>query len=272
MEFANRVSALTGAASGIGRALAVELARRGSDLAIADLDAEGLEATSERVRALGRRVESWTLDVSDREAMEAFAAQTVERFGRVDAIVNNAGVTVAQRFVEMSHEDLEWIVGVNFWGVVHGTKAFLPYLLERREGWVVNLSSILGMVGAPTQSAYCATKFAVRGLSESLHHELEGTGVHLVSVHPGGVKTNIARRARFFVDLQGGDDHESFARNFDALARTSPEQAARRIVRGMIRKERRVLVGPDAHLLDALQRILPIRHAHLFARTFGRRI
>lgn len=265
MTFRDRVSVITGAGGGIGRAVALELASRGSHLALNDVDEAGLAETVRRAEALGRRVTSKVFDVSDREAFTAFAEETLEVHGRVDAVLNNAGVTVQNTLQDTSWKDWEWIVGINFWGVLHGTKIFLPHLLERGDGWIVNISSIFGIISVPTQSAYNATKFAVRGMTEALRQEVVGTGVTVTCVHPGGIKTNIVKNARFYTNVDGQGDHGSAIRDFERIARTSPEEAARVIVEGMERKAPRVLIGRDARWVDRVQRTMPVRYTKLLA-------
>lgn len=260
--FEGRCVTITGAASGIGRALALELASRGSDVAICDVDEAGLEQTAQDVERRGRRATRARVDVADREAVHSFAERVMDEHGRVDGIVNNAGVAVSNTVAGTSYEDLEWIVGINLWGVVHGTKAFLPHLLERGDGWVVNVSSVFGIIGVPQQSAYNLTKFAVRGYTESLRAELKGTGVTALCVHPGGIKTNIVRKSRHY---DPDVDKEAAVKAFDEqLARTSAEEAARVIADAMARRAPRVLVGPDAHLIDVVQRLMPERYTDLF--------
>ena len=271
MEFHGRTIAITGGASGIGQALAVELAKRGSDVALCDLDEAGLEETRQRVERLGRKVTTRLVDVSDRAAVEGFRDMTLEAHGRVDGIVNNAGVSLSESVSDMSYEDLEWIVGINFWGVVYGTKAFLPALLERDDGWVVNLSSVFGIIAVPYQSAYNATKFAVRGFTEALRAELHETGVTALTVHPGGIKTNIVRKGRIRA-TPDGVDKAHVVENFDKeMARTTAEQAGAIIADAMAARQPRVLVGPDAHLIDAVQRALPVRYQDV-ARLAQRRL
>lgn len=264
MNFEGRVCVVTGAASGIGRALAVELAERGSDLALCDVNVEELEATARMVETRGRRVSYSKVNVAERSAMSSFAEGTLEAHGRVDAIVNNAGVSLSATVAEMSYEDFEWIMDINFWGVIHGTTAFLPHLLEQGDGQVVNISSIFGIVAFPGQSAYNAAKFAVRGYTESLRQELEGTGVSALCVHPGGVKTRIARDGRFR-STPDGTDRETAVRNFeDVMARTTAEEAAKTIADAMARREARVLVGTDAVVMEAIQRVAPVRYPAVF--------
>src|SRR5262249_3300471 len=188
--------------------------------------------------------------------------------GAVHLVVNNAGVALSATVEEMTYDDLAWLLGINFWGVVHGTKAFLPHLLRADEGHVVNISSVFGLIGVPSQSAYNASKFAVRGYTEALRQELEGTNVRVTCVHPGGVKTNIVRNGRTVRNTNGEMiDPETMARGFDAMARTSPEKAANIIWSGVLANDPRVLVGTDAHIIDFVQRLFPTGYPKLFRRT-----
>ena len=270
MSFSGRVCVITGAASGIGRGLALELAGRGSDLALCDVNEEGLEETARLAEARGRHVTRHVVDVADREAVHAFRDAVLRDHGRADAIVNNAGVSVTDFVADMSYDDLEWIVGINFWGVVYGTKAFLPHLLERGDGWVVNVSSVFGLVAVPSQSAYNATKFAVRGFTESLRQELEGTGVTASCVHPGGIKTAIVRGSRWRKGQFGVTDREQAARDFEKMARTTPEQAGRVIADGMERKRARILIGADARVIETVSRAAPVSYPRIFAAVMNR--
>jgi NAD(P)-dependent dehydrogenase (short-subunit alcohol dehydrogenase family) len=261
-NFTGKVSAVTGAASGIGRALAIDLAGRGSHLALGDIDEAGLAETVARCEGHGIKVTSASLDVADRSAVEAWADQAVADHGRVNMIVNNAGVALVSTVEAMSYEDFEWLMGVNFWGVVYGTKAFLPHLKASGEGHVVNISSVFGLMGIPGQSAYNAAKFAVRGFTDALRIELEmeGTCVSATTVHPGGIKTNIARNARTNDSLAALTGEETMADDdlgdqFSRIAATTPEKAARLILTAVERNRRRVLVGPDAKAIDALSRL-----------------
>lgn len=264
MTFQRRVIAITGAGSGIGRALAVEMGKRGADLSLCDIDEAGLKETA---ALLGdRNVTTTCVDVADRKAVEDWAADTLVAHGKVDAIVNNAGVTVQETIADISYEDFEWIVGINLWGVVHGTKAFLPHLLERNTGWVVNVSSVFGMIGFPGQGSYNATKFAVRGMTEALRWELEETDVTVCSVHPGGIRTNIVRNGRMLSDPLGRTDPKDMADQFEKMARTSPAEAANVIADGMAKKEPRILIGNDARAIDAIQRVAPRRYGSIMKR------
>jgi butyryl-CoA dehydrogenase len=255
--FDGRVAAITGAASGIGRALARELAARGAHLALSDVDEVGLAETVALCEGAGTKVTSQRVDVADRAAVFAWADQVVADHGRVNLIVNNAGVALGATVDGMSYDDLEWLMGINLWGVVHGTKAFLPHLKASGEGHVVNLSSVFGLISIPSQSAYNMAKFGVRGFTDALRMELEieRCGVSATTVHPGGIKTNIARNARIdpSVEALGGGDQSGD--EFDKIARTTPEQAARQILAAVQRNRRRALIGPDAKLIDLIARL-----------------
>ncbi len=263
-HFDDRVAAITGAASGIGRALALDLARRGAHLALSDVDAEGLAETARRASEQGGTVTTASVDVADRAAVHAWADQVVAGHGRVNLVVNNAGVGLGATVEAMAYDDIEWLMGINFWGVVHGTKAFLPHLRAAGEGHVVNVSSVFGLVGIPSQSAYNAAKFAVRGFTEALRVELdrERCGVSATAIHPGGIKTNIARNAR--MDPSVGDPDRA-RRDIERLFTTSPEQAAQVIVRAVQMNKRRAMIGPDGHAIDVLARLSP----SLYQRLIG---
>lgn len=265
-NFRGKVAAITGAGSGIGRGLAIALAERGVQLALSDVDARSLEESAALARDAGRvRITVNTVDVADRAAVETWADMTASEHGRVNLVVNNAGVGLMAAVEPMSYDSFEWLMDINFWGVVHGTKAFLPHLKRTGDGHIVNVSSVFGLVGIPTQAAYNSAKFAVRGFTESLRIELdlERCGVSATCVHPGGVKTNIARAGRY--ESPGTDVEEAIA-NFDKVARTTPAQAAAAILRAVEKNRRRCLVGADAHIFNALAH-LP---AGLNQRLLGR--
>ncbi len=257
-DFNGRVAAITGAGSGIGRALANELGRRGAHLALSDIDDAGLAETVAQCEGRGVKVTSQHLDVADRLAVEQWADRVVADHGRVNLIFNNAGVGLAATIEAMSYADFEWLMSINFWGVVYGTKAFLPHLKAAGEGHVINLSSVFGLVSVPSQSAYNAAKFAVRGFTDALRMELEieGAPVSVTTIHPGGIKTNIAKNARIDESLNEmtGDPDKARA-EFERAFVTSPEKAARQILAAVQRDRRRALIGPDAKVIDFVSRL-----------------
>ncbi|HKX28453.1 MAG TPA: SDR family oxidoreductase [Blastocatellia bacterium] len=259
------VAVITGAASGIGRALALRLAQTGASLAIADLNQAGLEETARQIS--GVKVSTHLVDVSDSERVAAFAQEVVRHHGRASLLINNAGVALLGTFEELALHDIEWLMGINFWGVVYGVKHFLPILREQPEAHIVNLSSVFGLISIPGQSAYCASKFAVRGLTEALHHELLNSRVRVSSVHPGGIKTNIARNARPGTGADPARKGTAIA-DFDKLTPTTPEKAAERIVRGILRNEPRILIGSDAAAIDRTQRLMPQSYWKLMTKLF----
>ena len=266
-DFRHRVCLITGAGSGIGQALAVNLAGEGARLAISDIDQEAVVHTAALARGRGAEVESYVLDVSSRDAVFAHADTVRERFGSVNLVINNAGVAVSKTVLEMPIEDIEWLMGINFWGVIYGTKAFLPALIASGDAHLVNISSVFGMIGVPEQSAYNASKFAVRGFTEALRQELlaEGCPVQVSCVHPGGIKTNIARSAR-----TGGQTADEVAAAFDRIARMTPERAAEVILAGVRRNRGRIFVGTDAKALDLMQRMLGSGYQQLVYRASAR--
>jgi len=259
VEVDGRTAYVSGAASGMGRAVAVRLAAHGCPVAITDQNEDGLRETESLIAA---PVLARTLDVRDRQAQMAFAAEVAEWApAPLGMVLNNAGVATSQSIAEGSVEDDEWVLEINLGGVVNGTRAFLPILLAQNSGVIVNTSSVFGLVGIPFQSAYCASKFAVRGFTESLRHELRGTGVSAVTVHPGGVKTNIARNARYHAHpLRPEMTHDEAVKSFDAMAFTTSDKAAKTIHEGVKAGRSRILVGPDAYVFDALARVAPTRY------------
>ena len=259
-NFNNKVAAITGAGSGIGQQLAILLAQQGCHLSLSDVNQQGLASTLALLKAYDVRVTSKQLDVADRVAMQAWAAETVQNHGSVNMIFNNAGVALGSTVEGASYEDLEWIVNINFWGVVYGTKEFLPYIKQTQDGHIINISSLFGLTAQPTQSAYNATKFAVRGFTESLRQELdmENGGVSALCVHPGGIRTNIANAAKMNDSIKTLGMHpEKSIKSFNKLLRTPPEEAARLILDAVQKDKRRLLIGNDAKTLDFMQRVLP---------------
>jgi short-subunit dehydrogenase len=266
----DKVVVVTGAGSGIGRALAVNLARRGALLALSDVDDAGLAETVDLVKDAGvREVRSDHLDVADRDAFATYAATVADHFGRVNVVVNNAGVALAGDFADLEYDDMDWIVAVNFWGVLHGTKEFLPHLIASGDAHIVNISSLFGLISMPGQTMYNATKYAVRGMTEALREEMlvAGHRVGVTAVHPGGIKTAIARNAR----VSKREDKQATARLFDKkLARMSPEKAAEIIVRGILHNRARVLVGIDAHAVHHFAKLTGSRYQDIVARASKR--
>lgn len=269
-SFTNKVVVITGAGSGIGRALARNLAGRGARLALSDVDEAGLAETASLLGPAAE-VRSDQIDVRDRAAMAVYAASVAAEFGVVNVVINNAGVALTGSVADMSYQDMEWIVDIDFWGVVNGTKEFLPHLISSGDGHIVNLSSLFGLLGIPGQSAYNAAKFAVRGFTESLRQEMvvAKLPVQVTSVHPGGIRTAIARNAR----VAEGEDQAALAEYFDRkLAKMSPERAAEIIVNAMLANKGRVIVGADAKLLNLFQLLFGWRYQNVVSAIMGNRI
>jgi NAD(P)-dependent dehydrogenase (short-subunit alcohol dehydrogenase family) len=269
-QLAGGVAVVTGAASGIGRALAMALAGEGMTLALADRDAAGLHETVDQVVHGGGRATPHAVDVADEAAVNAFAQGVLREHGRVDVLVNNAGVSIFGTVQELASDEIAWLMNINFWGVVHGTKAFLPALLAQPEACIVNVSSVFGLWAPPGQAAYAASKFAVRGFTESLRAELAGTNVHVVTVHPGGIKTAIARNARV---ARAADAvlAATLTKTFDErLLTTPPEEMAAAIVRGIKQRRDRVVAGKDAHRIEMLIRMFPTRAPRWFTQRVRR--
>jgi NADP-dependent 3-hydroxy acid dehydrogenase YdfG len=264
-----KVAVITGAGSGIGRALAYDLARRGASLALSDVDTDGLAETATHARVIGARVHEQRLDVTDRAAVLAYAETVAGEFGSVNIVINNAGIAFTGDIEEMTFEQIERVMDVDFWGVVNGTKAFLPHLIASGDGHVVNISSLFGLLSVPGQGAYNAAKFAVRGFTEALRQEMlvAGHPVRVTCVHPGGIKTAIARNA----GAVDGKDAAQLAQVFDRkLAKTSPEAAARSILRAVTGNRPRAVVGLDAKVLDLLVRLIGPGYQRLVAMSSGR--
>jgi len=266
-NFKGKVAAITGAGSGIGQQLAVLLAAEGCNLALSDINDKGLAATVALIKNAGVKYTTTVVNVSDRAQVAAWATASAAAHGQVNLIFNNAGVAMGSTVEGMKYEDLEWMMGINFWGVVYGTKEFLPLLKKSGDGHIINISSLFGLTAQPTQSAYNASKFAVRGFTESLRQELDmqKCGVSATCVHPGGIRTNIAKAARMDDSMKSlGMNPASSAAAFDKLLRTPPEEAARVILDAVRHNERRVLIGNDAKVLDLVQRFLPQGYQKIF--------
>jgi NADP-dependent 3-hydroxy acid dehydrogenase YdfG len=263
-SFDGKVAVITGAGSGIGRALALNLAGKRALLALSDVDDQGLAETVALAERLGARVRSDHLDVADRRAFIDYAASVAGEFGRVNLVINNAGVALAGDLEDLEYADMDWIMSINFWGVLHGTKEFLPHLIDSGDGHLVNISSLFGLISMPGQSMYNAAKYAVRGMSEAVREEMlvAGHPVGVTVVHPGGIKTAIARNARYSAKEDGEESAKFFDNN---LARMTPERAAEIILKGVEDNKARVLVGIDAHAVHTAAKLLGSRYQDIVA-------
>jgi len=264
-----RVAVVTGAGSGIGRATALLLAERGCALALVELNEASLAESADLVRAAGRKVSTHVADVADRARMEHLPGEVLSEHGHVHILVNNAGVSVIGTLLEQKLDDFAWLMGINFWGVVYGCKLFLPFLLAEDEAQIVNISSMFGFIGVPTQISYNASKYAVRGFSEALSSELSGTNVGVTCVHPGGIRTNVVRSSRISSE-RDAEDKRLTIETFERRAH-SPEKAARKIVRAIERKQARVRIGPEAYLTDWAKRLFPVSTQRLVGWGWRRR-
>ena len=266
-------AAVTGAASGIGRALAIELAARGCDLALADRDEAGLATVAAEIaKANSQKVSVHRVDVGEREQIADFAQAAIAAHPSLNIVINNAGVALLGQFHEIDQAQMDWLFNINFWGVVHSTRAFLSHLSTRKEAHIINLSSIFGIIAPPGNTAYSAAKFAVRGFSESLRHELQmaESPVRLSVVHPGGVLTNIVRNSRDGVGVTDNERRAQTIERFDAIAKTTPRDAALRIIQGIEKNQPRILIGSDARFMDLLQRFRPATYWNVMARRIAK--
>ncbi len=268
MELKNSVVVITGAGSGIGRALAQELAPFGAQFALADVNGAAVEETRGLLGPATAR--TYTVDVGDAAAMDAFARSVEQDFGRVTLLINNAGVALFGTFAELTLAEIDWLFRINFWGVVHGCKFFLPLLRREKESRIVNISSVLGMVGTPGQSAYSASKFAIRGLSEVLREELRAAHVNVTCVHPAGISTKIALNARAGAATRAEDQEQAQIR-FAKVLQIAPQAAAQTIVRGILKNKDRVLIGADAHRIDFFTRLMPVRASAVLTKWMQKR-
>jgi NAD(P)-dependent dehydrogenase (short-subunit alcohol dehydrogenase family) len=265
LKLKDRTAVVTGAASGIGRAIAVALSRRGCHLALADIDEAGTAKTAEQAAAQGVRVSQHRLDVSDAGAAAGFPDRVVAEHGGADLLVNNAGVALGGTLEQITESDFEWLFAINFWGVVRMTRAFLPLLRRSEEAHIVNISSLYGLIAPPGQTAYAASKFAVRGFSISLRHELEGTGIGVTVVHPGGVATSIAKNARVAKSISP-EEAAKRLRMVETLLTMPPQTAGEIIVRGVEQRKPRILVGTDAKIASVIERLFPVSYWKLIGR------
>ena len=258
-EFKYKVAVITGAASGIGRSLAMNLARKGCYLAIVDVDIQGLKKTAEIIENMHAKTLTEIVDVADQEQVYDFAEKVVKEYGQVDLVINNAGVALRGTLEEVSYEEFEWLMGINFWGVVYGSKAFLPYLKQQEEAHLVNVASVQGIFTNPGVGPYSSSKFGIRGFTMALCQELRGTSVKVSCVYPGGIKTNIVLNARDAVNAMpektNEEAHEVFTKS---IAGTSADKAAKKIIRGIKKNKSRILIGSDAYVFDMMARLFPV--------------
>jgi len=268
MSFSGKVAAITGAGSGIGQALACRLASEGCSVSICDVNEEGLKETAERIAKHNVGCLVSTVDVTDRQAVESWAEKTIQELGGADYVFNNAGVALIDRVETIKYDDFNWLMNINFWGMVYGSKAFLDHFKEKDSGHIINVSSLFGLIAVPGQAAYNASKYAIRGFTEALAQELKGSGVAAHSVHPGGIRTNIAKNARFVNSGPGGGDHQDMQKNFEKIAKTTPDQAADVILKGVEAGKMRILIGGDARLLDRIQRFMPEKYPSFLSLLF----
>jgi NADP-dependent 3-hydroxy acid dehydrogenase YdfG len=268
-SFKNKVAAVTGAGSGIGQALAIELANKGCHLALSDVNEKGLLETKSKIDSGSSNVnvKTYKLDVANQSLFLEHAKQVNDDFGLINLVVNNAGVALSAKLDEVKREDFDWLMNINFWGVVNGTEAFLPYLKQSGDGHIVNISSVFGMISLPTQGSYNASKFAVRGYTEALIQEMitDNHAVGVSCVHPGGIATEIARNSR----VSDNADKESMTKDFDKLARTTPKQAAQTILKGVAKNKARIMIGADAHVIHFLVRLLGSGYQVLTRKFMG---
>jgi NAD(P)-dependent dehydrogenase (short-subunit alcohol dehydrogenase family) len=269
LKLSGRTAVVTGAAGGIGRGIALALAQRGCRLALADIDEQTLARTAGEIAAQGGHVSRHHLDVASATDVATFPERVLAEHSGVDILVNNAGVALGGTFEQVAEDDFEWLFGINFWGVVRMTRAFLPYLHKSEEARIVNVSSIFGIIATPGNTAYCASKFAVRGFSESLRNELTKTRIGVTVVHPGGVATSIVRNARL-PKSNSPEEDEAKRKSFESFLRMPPERAGEIIVRGVQNRKARILVGPDAKRIAVIERLMPVSYWNLLGRRLHR--
>jgi NAD(P)-dependent dehydrogenase (short-subunit alcohol dehydrogenase family) len=273
MSLTNKsVAVITGAASGIGRALAVRLGRENiAGIAVSDVNESGLQETAELISESGIPVSTHIMDVSKLDEVKAFADDVVKKHGRATHLINNAGVGLIGTFEQISLEDFEWLMGINFWGVVYCTKAFIPVLEQQESAHIVNVSSVFGLIAPAEQTAYCSAKFAVRGFTESLRHELAETNISVSCIHPGGIKTNIVNNARLGAEAPE-EWKQQGAKFFDKVAKTSPDEAAKVIVAGIKSGNTRILIGKDAKAISFFSRLFPKKYLGILERLNGHKL
>ncbi len=272
-QLKDKVCVITGASSGIGAACAKAMAAEGAIVIGCDLRLDMLKDVAKEIEKSGGRMEAHQLDVSDRDAMFALAAEVETKHGGADLVLNNAGVAHGATVEEMTMDNFQWVMDIDFWGVVHGTQAFLPHMIKRGSGHIANVSSIFGLIGVPTQSAYNAAKFAVLGFSEALRHEMRDQNIGVTCIHPGGINTNIVRHARFQQGPDMDNEREEAIQRFQQFTITQPDGAAKAILKGIKKNKARVLIGPDALLVDWARRLFPTHYMRAlpFLKDIGKK-
>ncbi|MEM6803840.1 MAG: SDR family oxidoreductase [Bacteroidota bacterium] len=266
--FNNKVAVVTGASSGIGKALVQAFAKCGCHIAMADIRPDELQKTLDSLGSSDKIYKTYTLDVANKDAVFAFADQVAADFPSVDIVINNAGVSMTTTMDKLKLEDFHWVMDINFWGMVYGCQAFLPHLLKQPEAWLSNVSSIFGIIGVPSQGTYCASKFAIRGYTESLRQEFKRSKLKVSAIHPGGVKTNIVRWGKVDKDYASEERRNTMITSFDKLAKTTPEKAAEIIIKGLRKGKKKILVGGDAWFLDKVSRLFPQGYDAVVGRQF----
>ena len=262
-NFRDKICVVSGAASGIGAACARELAQRGAQVVMTDIRADMLGETQKSIEEAGGRGESHIVDAADRDAVFALADKVMARHGQVDLVLNNAGVAYVSTVADMQLDDFNWLMDINFWGVVHGTQAFLPHMLQRGSGYIANVSSVFGLFSVPTQAAYNAAKFAVLGFTDALRHEMADSNIGVSCIHPGGIKTNIVRHARFGQGPDMEERQQEAIASFEKMTPTTPDKATKIILRGIGKRKARILIGLDAVYFDLARRLFPTHYLRL---------
>ncbi len=268
-NFKGKIAVVTGAASGIGRELALQLSKEGCIVAAADYNKKDLEETVKMVKDAGGQASAHEVDISNAAVVTKFAADVKKKYGSIDILINNAGVTLFGKFDELAQKDMEWIMDINYWGAIYMTRAFMPEIKNKPESYLVNVASIFSVVGTGNQSAYSATKFALRGFTEALTDELQKFPITVMSVIPGGIKTNLGKNARFVKNGVVLKDTEKLAKRMEKIGRTTGAEAAAAIIKGMKKRKERILIGSDAWIIQTIQRFAPSKYNRVLGKIFG---
>ncbi len=268
-NFTDKICVVTGAGSGIGRATAYALGKQGAQLILTDINGKNVKATATTIKEQGGKADAHIIDAADRDAAFALADKVKKKYGGADFILNNAGVVNVGEVQRLTMDDFNFVMDIDFWGVVHGTQAFLPHMLEKNSGHIANISSVFGLIGVPRQAAYNSAKFAVLGFTEALRHDLAETNIGVSCIHPGGIDTNIARNARLIQEEDTEETRAEFAANFKEVAKTTPDKAAQVILKGVRKNKARILIGADAYFIEWIVRLFPTRYNKVLNRFLG---